>query len=76
MNGLGTRLRSDLFPTQASGGNCESRNAGTRNGTPNGSNMASHRKLYMRQEARSTVASQQLLRVTAQLSSVGPAAYH
>ena len=72
MNGLGTRLRSDLFPTQASGGNCESWNAGTRNG----SNMASHRKLYMKQEARSTVASQQLLRVTAQLSSVGPAAYH
>ena len=35
-----------------------------------------HTGNYTRQEARSTVASQQLLRVTAQLSSVGPATYH
>ena len=51
-------------------GNCESRNAGTRNG----SNVASHRKLWHR-KSRSTVASQQLLRVATQPSFVGPAAY-
>ena len=52
---------------------CESRNTGTRNGTRNGSNVVSHRKLSFVQKwcrkSRSTVASQQLLRVTEQLDT-------
>ena len=54
-------------------GNCESRNAGTRNGTRNGSNVVSHRK-YTEMMQEVTI-SQRLLRVTAQPSFVGPAAY-